>query len=232
MYRQQSARSRGRCWVTRHRALWSSDFPPRPAEADRSDSPPFQNPAESISRLAKVYKGDSLSGGDDIESKLHHLGSIGGGRFREPLSRATSQRSTGQNVRGTQTQPIGKGARISGAARRAGWNEELLKILTRYLQRQPMCSAASAMCAGTSCLPLVDSRMPIYEFHCGKCGKDSEVLVRSSKWEGTSCPNCGSKKLTKKLSVFASSGAADAGPVCTGTPKSCGLCGTGKPHRN
>jgi len=112
VYRQQSARSRGRCWVTRHRALWSSDFPPRPAEADRSDSPPFQNPAESISRLAKVYKGDSLSGGDDIESKLHHLGSIGGGRFREPLSRATSQRSTGENVRGTQTQPIGKGARI------------------------------------------------------------------------------------------------------------------------
>ena len=127
VYRQQSARSRERCWVTRHRALWSSDFPPRPAEADRSDSPPFQNPAESISRLAKVYKGDSLSGGDDIESKLHHLGSIGGGRFREPLSRATSQRSTGENVRGTQTQPIGKGARISGAARRAGWNEELLK---------------------------------------------------------------------------------------------------------
>ena len=33
VYRQQSARTRGRCWVTRHRALWSSDFPPRPGRS-------------------------------------------------------------------------------------------------------------------------------------------------------------------------------------------------------
>lgn len=73
--------------------------------------------------------------------------------------------------------------------------------------------------------------MPIYEFHCGKCGQDSEVLVRSSNWEGTPCPRCGSTKLEKKFSTFASS-VADGGaaPVCTGTPKSCGMCGTGKPH--
>ena len=25
--------------------------------------------------------------------------------------------------------------------------------------------------------------MPIYEFHCNKCQKDSEVLVRSSNWK-------------------------------------------------
>jgi len=76
------------------------------------------------------------------------------------------------------------------------------------------------------------SAMPIYEFHCGKCGKDSEVLVRSSQWEGTSCPKCGSKRLTKKLSVFASGGGEDSseGASCTGTPSSCGLCGTGRPH--
>ena len=46
--------------------------------------------------------------------------------------------------------------------------------------------------------------MPIYEFSCEKCGKDSEVLVRSAKWEGTPCPHCGSTRLAKKLSVFAS----------------------------
>jgi putative FmdB family regulatory protein len=76
------------------------------------------------------------------------------------------------------------------------------------------------------------SFMPIYEFHCGKCGSDSEILVRSSKWEGTACPKCGSKKLTKNLSVFASSGGANSseGASCTGQPSSCGLCGTGKPH--
>jgi len=52
--------------------------------------------------------------------------------------------------------------------------------------------------------------MPIYEFHCDKCGEDAEVLVRSSQWEGTPCPKCGSKELTKKFSVFASSGAGGA----------------------
>ncbi|MGZ4961720.1 MAG: FmdB family zinc ribbon protein [Limisphaerales bacterium] len=73
--------------------------------------------------------------------------------------------------------------------------------------------------------------MPIYEFHCEKCGVDSEILVRSSKWEGTPCPKCGSKKLSKKLSVFASSVPTEAAaPSCSGNPRSCGMCGTGKAH--
>jgi putative FmdB family regulatory protein len=46
--------------------------------------------------------------------------------------------------------------------------------------------------------------MPIYEFHCEQCAKDSEILVRSSNWQGAKCPHCGSTKLAKKLSVFAS----------------------------
>ena len=73
--------------------------------------------------------------------------------------------------------------------------------------------------------------MPIYEFHCSDCERDSEVLVRSTEWKGTPCPHCGSTKLEKKLSVFASSGgeAAEA-PSCSGVPKSCGMCGTGRPH--
>lgn len=72
--------------------------------------------------------------------------------------------------------------------------------------------------------------MPIYEFHCGKCGEDSEVLVRSTDWKGTPCPNCGSTKLEKKLSVFAAAntdGMADMpAPMCSGNPNSCGRCGT------
>jgi putative FmdB family regulatory protein len=78
-----------------------------------------------------------------------------------------------------------------------------------------------------------DWRMPIYEFHCGKCDAESEILVRSSDWQGTKCPKCGSAKLSKKLSVFASSGGAEGSaeaPSCTGTPRSCGMCGTGRPH--
>jgi putative FmdB family regulatory protein len=73
--------------------------------------------------------------------------------------------------------------------------------------------------------------MPIYEFHCEKCEKDSEILVRSQEWKGTECPHCGSKKLSKKLSVFASSAAgSNDGPACSGKPSSCGRCGTGVPH--
>ena len=72
--------------------------------------------------------------------------------------------------------------------------------------------------------------MPIYEFHCDECEKDSEVLVRSSRWEGTPCPHCGSKKLAKKFSTFASASAGGEAPSCSGVPKSCGMCGTGKPH--
>lgn len=73
--------------------------------------------------------------------------------------------------------------------------------------------------------------MPIYEFHCDDCACDSEVLVRSTDWKGTKCPRCGSAKLEKKLSVFASSASGEAsGPSCSGQPTSCGKCGTGRPH--
>jgi putative FmdB family regulatory protein len=80
--------------------------------------------------------------------------------------------------------------------------------------------------------PAYAAAMPIYEFHCQKCGADSEVLVRSRRWEGTPCPKCGSTKLAKKLSVFASgAGGPTSGPAeCGGNPASCCRCGTGKPH--
>jgi putative FmdB family regulatory protein len=76
--------------------------------------------------------------------------------------------------------------------------------------------------------------MPIYEFHCNNCERESEILVRSSRWKGSKCPHCGSTKLSKKLSVFASSGtdsgAGDA-PACASGQGSCGCCcGGGKHH--
>lgn len=81
--------------------------------------------------------------------------------------------------------------------------------------------------------------MPIYEFHCDKCDSESEILVRSSDWKGTKCPHCGSVRLTKKLSVFAStasSGGSEAccagdGPACGVDSSACGCCcGGGKHH--
>jgi putative FmdB family regulatory protein len=76
--------------------------------------------------------------------------------------------------------------------------------------------------------------MPIYEFHCDKCQQDSEILVRSSKWKGAKCPHCGSTKLSKKLSVFASAAGgsqAGAAPACE-TGGSCGGCCGGGKHRH
>ena len=76
--------------------------------------------------------------------------------------------------------------------------------------------------------------MPLYEFVCSKCAKDFELLVRSINWEGAAaCPHCGSKKLTKKLSVFASSVASSsstAAHACGMKPGGgCGCCG---PHHH
>lgn len=68
--------------------------------------------------------------------------------------------------------------------------------------------------------------MPIFEFSCDKCDKNFELLVRSVKWEGSAeCPHCGSKKLQKKLSVFASAGAPASAATVTGA---CGM----KPRRH
>jgi putative FmdB family regulatory protein len=76
--------------------------------------------------------------------------------------------------------------------------------------------------------------MPLYEFVCTKCEKDFESLVRSSNWEGSvACPHCGSKKLTKKLSVFAAQGGGSTSsapaPQACGRPGGC-CCGGGKHH--
>jgi len=83
--------------------------------------------------------------------------------------------------------------------------------------------------------------MPIYDFHCDKCENDSEILVRSSDWKGTKCPHCGSARLAKRLSVFASttgSGSSEAccggdGGACDGSGGgACGCCCGGGNHHH
>ena len=70
--------------------------------------------------------------------------------------------------------------------------------------------------------------MPIYEYACGKCGNEFEMLVRSDTVPG--CPSCRSTEVAKKLSVFATAGSAeDEAPIACGTcghpggPGSCAL---------
>jgi putative FmdB family regulatory protein len=66
--------------------------------------------------------------------------------------------------------------------------------------------------------------MPIYEFHCAECERDSEILLRSSDWTGTQCPHCGSAKLGKKFSTFAAAGGEkqSSGGKSSGGGHGCG----------
>jgi putative FmdB family regulatory protein len=72
--------------------------------------------------------------------------------------------------------------------------------------------------------------MPIYEFHCEKCERDSEILVRSADWRGTKCPHCGSAKLDKKFSTFASAGGGGDAPACESRGRRSGGCCGGSCH--
>ena len=79
--------------------------------------------------------------------------------------------------------------------------------------------------------------MPIYEYLCGDCGQEFELLVRGN--EKLSCPSCGKSKLNRQLSVSAAhtaggsdipcaardAGACDVSGGCCGG----GGCGMGGP---
>lgn len=64
--------------------------------------------------------------------------------------------------------------------------------------------------------------MPLYEYTCKKCGSAVELLIRSD--EQPECPECGSKRLEKLLSVPAAHVADSSSlPVCP--PCGEGNCG-------
>ncbi len=67
--------------------------------------------------------------------------------------------------------------------------------------------------------------MPIYEFHCQSCARNSEVLIRNRS-QKPRCPECASTKMKKRLSVFAAgkTGAETPAPACSGNPRACGRC--------
>jgi putative FmdB family regulatory protein len=44
--------------------------------------------------------------------------------------------------------------------------------------------------------------MPLYEYHCDECGRESELLVSSNTTPD--CPQCGSTRMSKLLSIVAS----------------------------
>ena len=75
--------------------------------------------------------------------------------------------------------------------------------------------------------------MPIYEYQCASCGKEFEVLVRSSS-PAPACPACNGSELNKKLSAVAvisggASAQADLPAACQtcGNPGGPGACAFG-----
>ncbi len=72
--------------------------------------------------------------------------------------------------------------------------------------------------------------MPLYEYECTNCRHKFEVLIRGR--EQAVCPQCGSERIEKCLSVFAvstrsqtSAPAAGACATCphAGDPSGCGM---------
>jgi putative FmdB family regulatory protein len=65
--------------------------------------------------------------------------------------------------------------------------------------------------------------MPLYEYACEDCGRESELLVTASSQPV--CPKCGSQKLSKLLSIVA---APNRGTSTAGGPQPpSGSCGAG-----
>lgn len=63
--------------------------------------------------------------------------------------------------------------------------------------------------------------MPIFEYRCGRCGHEFEKLVTGTATTVT-CPECRSRKVVKKFSVF---GAKSGGKfIASSGGKGCSSC--------
>jgi len=64
--------------------------------------------------------------------------------------------------------------------------------------------------------------MPIYEYRCDACGEKFELFVRASvQRDVPACPECGSPKVQKVISLFGVGGPGGS------SKSSAASCGTG-----
>ncbi len=64
--------------------------------------------------------------------------------------------------------------------------------------------------------------MPIYEYRCEECDLVFPRLQRvGAGSEGVTCPHCGSEKVTRELSTFASTG-SEGRPSASSSSHACG----------
>jgi putative FmdB family regulatory protein len=73
--------------------------------------------------------------------------------------------------------------------------------------------------------------MPVYEYLCAKCECRFEALVRKEK-QKVSCGKCGSKKVSRKYSVFrmnlgAQEGGRSGKGICGCGQDGCAPCSAG-----
>jgi putative FmdB family regulatory protein len=66
--------------------------------------------------------------------------------------------------------------------------------------------------------------MPLFEYRCSECGLDFEKIVPTHTTRVV-CESCGSRKVEKKLSVFAVAGGGSDESFEGG----CGTCGAERP---
>ena len=61
--------------------------------------------------------------------------------------------------------------------------------------------------------------MPIYEYECLSCSHRFEELIRSAGQERKlSCPDCGSRRIRRRLSTFAAVQSSEDNPGCPTCP--------------
>jgi len=66
--------------------------------------------------------------------------------------------------------------------------------------------------------------MPLYEYECKDCSKQVEILVANIQSK-PDCPNCGSKKLAKLLSVIGSPVISNGSSPSRSSEVEPGACG-------
>ena len=68
--------------------------------------------------------------------------------------------------------------------------------------------------------------MPIYEYACQSCNKKFDQLVRRMSGEHEAkCPECGSTKTSRMLSVFAVGAESGGKASAASSDPMCGRCG-------
>ncbi len=63
--------------------------------------------------------------------------------------------------------------------------------------------------------------MPIFEFHCKQCRADFKTLRRTEKLDEVTCPDCGTDRVARLLSVTASSTSSQGPDSCSMPASMC-----------